>query len=96
LNKDNDSLTLACRVSEPTSGRILDVYTTEPAIQFYSGNFLDGKIIGKGGKPYNYRSALVLEPQHYPDSPNHPKFPNTILRPGQTYKSQTVYKFSCK
>ncbi|MEN6385841.1 MAG: aldose epimerase family protein [Phycisphaerales bacterium] len=96
LNKKDNSLTLACKVSEPTSGRVFEVYTTEPAMQFYSGNFLDGKIIGKSGKAYNYRCALVLEPQHFPDSPNHPNFPNTILRPGQTYKSQTVYKFSCK
>jgi aldose 1-epimerase len=96
LNKKDNSLTLACRVSEPKTGRVLEVYTTEPAMQFYSGNFLDGKIRGKSGKAYNRRCALVLEPQHFPDSPNHSNFPNTILRPGQTYKSQTVYKFSCK
>lgn len=96
LNKKDNSLTQACRVNEPVSGRILVVYTTEPAMQFYSGNFLDGSIVGKGGKAYNFRNAIVLEPQHFPDSPNHSEFPNTILKPGETYKSQTVYEFKCR
>jgi len=96
LNKTDDLLTPACRVFEPTSGRVLEVYTTEPAMQFYSGNYFDGTVTGRGGKVYNYRCAMAIEPQHFPDSPNQPKFPNTILRPGETYKSQTVYKFSCK
>jgi aldose 1-epimerase len=96
LNKTDNSLTQACRVTEPVSGRVLVVYTTEPAMQFYSGNFLDGSIVGKGGKAYNFRNAIVLEPQHFPDSPNHPEFPNTILKPGETYKSQTVYEFKCR
>jgi aldose 1-epimerase len=83
-------------VYEPTSGRMMEVFTTEPAIQFYTGNFLDGTITGKGGTLYKYRSGLCLETQHYPDSPNQPKFPNTVLKPGETYQTTTVYKFSAK
>ncbi len=83
----------AARVLEPTSGRTLDVSTTEPGIQFYSGNFLDATVSGKGGNAYPRRSALALETQHFPDSPNHPNFPSTILRPGQTYRSRTVFAF---
>jgi aldose 1-epimerase len=83
----------AARVYEPTTGRTLDVSTTEPGIQFYTGNFLDGKIVGKNGRAYPYRSTVVLETQHFPDSPNHPNFPSVILRPGQTYQSQTVFTF---
>jgi aldose 1-epimerase len=86
----------AARVAEPTTGRTLDISTTEPGIQFYSGNFLDGKIRGKGDRPYPYRSAIVLETQHFPDSPNHPNFPNTILRPGETLRSRTVFAFGAK
>lgn len=93
LNSQAGSLALAARVSEPTSGRIMELWTTEPGVQFYSGNFLDGSIIGKGGRAYQYRFALCLETQHFPDSPNHPEFPSTILRAGQTYTSTTVYKF---
>jgi aldose 1-epimerase len=89
-----DSLGLAARVYEPTSGRVLEVSTTEPGIQFYTGNFLDGTITGKQGRRYPRRSALTLETQHYPDSPNHPAFPSTLLRPGETYRSTTVYRFS--
>jgi aldose 1-epimerase len=74
----------------------MEVTTTEPAIQFYSGNFLDGTITGKSGKPYNFRNALCLETQHYPDSPNKANFPSTVLRPGKTYKTTTTYKFSVK
>lgn len=98
LNKDQntDKLTLAARVEEPESKRVMEVYTTEPAIQFYSGNFQDGSVTGKGGKQYNFRSGFCLETQHYPDSPNHDNFPNTILEPGQTLKSTTIYKFSVK
>lgn len=96
LNKKDSSLTKVITLHEPKSGRFMEVLTTEPGVQFYSGNFLDGKHKGKGGKVYNYRYALCLETQHYPDSPNHPDFPSTIVRPGEKYSSQTVYKFSVK
>ena len=72
----------------------MDISTTEPGVQFYSGNFLDGTIAGKGGRAYAYRSGLCLETQHFPDSPNHPSFPSTILRPGATYHSRTVFAFN--
>jgi aldose 1-epimerase len=93
LNKSGNALTLAARVEEPSSGRTLEVYTTEPGIQFYTGNFLDGSVKGKGGKVYGHRSAFCLETQHFPDSPNHPAFPSTVLKPGQRYQSTTVYRF---
>ncbi|MGE5681428.1 MAG: aldose epimerase family protein [Bacillota bacterium] len=96
LNRKNDKLSLAASAYEPSSGRFLQVYTTEPGIQFYCGNFLDGSLKGKSGKPYNYRNGFALETQHFPDSPNHPDFPNTILKPGQEFKSSTVYKFTAK
>lgn len=79
---------------EMNSGRVMEVLTTEPAVQFYSGNFLDGKVVGKEGVTYEYRSGLCLETQHFPDSPNQPAFPSTVLRPGETYKSTTVYRFT--
>ncbi len=88
-----DALVFAARVVEPTSGRTMEISTTEPGLQFYSGNFLDGTITGKGGAVYRFRYGLALETQHYPDSPNHPNFPSTILRPGQEYRSRTVFKF---
>jgi len=88
------SLILAARVHEPTSGRILDVLTTEPGIQFYSGNFLDGTLVGTSGKMYRQGDGFALETQHYPDSPNHANFPSTVLRPGQVYQTTTIYKFS--
>jgi aldose 1-epimerase len=94
INRKDDSLTLAARVHEPTSGRVLEVYTTEPAVQFYSGNFLDGSIIGKQGHAYKLRNGFCLETQHFPDSPNHPDFPSTIVKPGQAFHSQTIFKFS--
>ena len=93
-NADADSLVLAARVTEPTSGRVMEVFTTEPGLQFYSGNFLDGTLTGKGGVAYAHRTGFCLETQHFPDSPNQPDFPSTILRPGETYRSRTVYKFS--
>ncbi|MGH7652409.1 MAG: aldose epimerase family protein [Gemmatimonadaceae bacterium] len=96
LNRGNaaaDALVHAARVVEPSSGRTLDVYTTQPGLQFYSGNFLDGSITGKGGHVYRFRYGLALETQHYPDSPNHPNFPSTILRPGQEFRSRTVFQF---
>lgn len=96
LDSQNGSLALAATVHEPTTGRVMQVLTTEPGLQFYCGNFLDGKLIGKSGKPYQFRNGFCLETQHYPDSPNQPKFPSTILQPGQTLKSTTVYRFSVK
>jgi aldose 1-epimerase len=84
----------AARLVDPTSGRALDVRTTEPGIQFYSGNFLDGSVTGKRGQVYGHRTGLCLETQHFPDSPNHPTFPSTILRPGETYRSRTTFAFS--
>ena len=86
-------LVRAAYVEEPSSGRTLEITTTEPGIQFYSGNFLDGTITGKQGRVYAFRYGLALETQHYPDSPNHSNFPSTILRPGQEYQSRTIYKF---
>lgn len=93
LDKNGRDLALAACVREPISGRELEVWTTEPGLQFYSGNFLDGTDVGKGGKPYGFRSAFCLEAQHFPDSPNHPNFPSTTLNPGDTYSQKTVYKF---
>jgi len=89
----SDAPLLAAQVYEPQSGRTLEAWTTEPGIQFYSGNFLDG-ILGKAGKIYHRRDAFCLETQHYPDSPNHPNFPSTVLKPGEHYHSITIYKFS--
>jgi aldose 1-epimerase len=96
LNKKDAEMTVAAEVYEPTSGRLMTVSTTEPGIQFYTGNFLDGTITGKGGTAYKTRFALCLETQHYPDSPNKPSFPTTLLKPGQTYKTTTIYRFSTK
>jgi aldose 1-epimerase len=92
----SDSVKLAASVYEPTSGRYLEVYTSEPGIQFYSGNFLDGSLTGKGGVQYKHRYGLCLETEHYPDSPNKPAFPSVVLNPGETYSTQTTYKFSTK
>ncbi len=94
LNKNDNLLSLAARVIETKSGRILEVLTTEPGLQFYSGNFLDGTDVGKGGKPYYFRTAFCLEAQHFPDSPNRPDFPSVVLRPGEVYTQRTIYKFS--
>jgi aldose 1-epimerase len=93
LNREGPGLELAARVLEPSSGRTMEVATTEPGMQFYAGNFLDGTIVGKGGNKYGRRSGFCLETQHYPDSPNQPDFPSTLLRPGSTYTSRTVFKF---
>ena len=92
----SDALTLAARVYEPTSGRVMEVSTTQPGVQFYTGNFLDGTVTGKQGHVYKRRFGLCLETQHFPDSPNHPDFPTTTLKPGETFKSKTVFKFSAK
>lgn len=87
---------LAAEVSDPRSGRTMKVFTDQPGVQFYTGNFLDGTLIGKGGKPYLQHAAFCLETQHYPDSPNHANFPSTVLAPGQVFKSTTVYAFGTK
>jgi aldose 1-epimerase len=95
-HKAASSPAAAAEVYDPQSGRVMDVLTTEPGLQFYSGNFLDGTVQGKDGKVYRHRGALCLETQHFPDSPNHPDFPSTELKPGQTFHSTTIYKFSTK
>lgn len=96
LNNKNGLLNLAARVHEPTAGRVMEVLTTQPGLQFYTGNFLDGSITGKGGKVYKKRYAFCMETQHFPDSPNHPQFPTTELKPGQRYQTTTVFRFSAK
>jgi aldose 1-epimerase len=96
LKSGGGTLGLAARVEEPGSGRVLEIWTDQPAIQLYTGNFLDGTVIGKGGKAYQKHYGLCLETQHFPDSPNHPHFPSTILEPGQTYRTTTVHKFMTK
>ncbi|MGS2744360.1 aldose epimerase family protein [Halomonas sp. LS-001] len=89
-----DKLVMAARLIAPASGRVLEIRTTEPGLQFYSGNFLNGALVGKAGKAYQHRYGLALETQHFPDSPNQPAFPNTRLEPDQVYRSQTQYLFS--
>ena len=96
LNGGSRGPALAARVYEPVSGRVLEVYTTEPGVQFYTGNFLDGSIKGKSGQVYQQRYGFCLETQHFPDSPNKPQFPTTTLRPGEKYTTTTIYKFSVK
>ena len=98
LTRQGPGLADAAEVYEPTTGRTMKIATTEPAIQFYSGNFLSDKetLTGKGGRAYPKRSGFCLETQHYPDSPNHPNFPSTVLRPGETYKTQTVFTFGAR
>lgn len=96
LDRESDGLTLAARVVEPVSGRVLVVSTTEPGMQFYTGNFLDGSLTGKSGSTYGLRSGFCLETQHFPDSPNQPRFPSAILRPGEEYRSTTVFAFDAE
>jgi aldose 1-epimerase len=96
INREGGGLVLAARVYEPTTGRTLEVSTTQPGVQFYTGNFLDGTITGKQGHVYKKHYGFCLETQHFPDSPNHPSFPSTILRPGETFHQKTVFKFSAK
>jgi aldose 1-epimerase len=96
LNRTEPGLMHVGHVAEPDSGRIMEVYTTEPGVQFYSGNSLDGSIRGKGGHAYGARCAFCLETQHFPDSPNHPEFPSTILRPGEELSSRTVFAFGAQ
>ncbi len=93
LNRKGNDLSLAAKASDPSSGRVMEIFTTQPAIQFYGGNFLDGTIVA-GGKKYDKHFAFCLETQHYPDSPNKPDYPTTLLKPGETYKQSTVHKFS--
>ena len=94
VNGTMGTLRPAARVEEPRSGRVMEVLTTEPGVQFYTGNFLDGSIRGKGNQPYNQRSGFCLETQHFPDSPNKPAFPSVLLKPGERFRSTTVYRFS--
>ncbi len=94
INKPLGELGLMARVYEPASGRMMEVFSTDPGLQFYSGNFLDGTLTGKGGWVYQFRNAFVMEPQHYPDSPNQPGFPSVVLKPGGTYHNIIIYKFS--
>jgi aldose 1-epimerase len=91
---EDETLILAARVLEPRSGRVLRIHTTEPGIQFYSGNFLDGTLVGTSGRVYRQTDGFALETQHYPDSPNKPEFPSTVLRPGEEYETTTIYRFS--
>lgn len=92
LNRSANGLVMAARAVDPASGRALEVWTTEPGVQFYTGNFLDGSVTGKNATNYAQRTGFCLETQHYPDSPNHPDFPTTVLKPGEEYKSTTVWK----
>jgi aldose 1-epimerase len=94
INKPSGQLGLMARVTDPNSGRVLEVWSDQPGLQFYTGNFLDGTLVGKDGKVYTRRSAFTLEPQDYPDAPNQPNFPSCVLRPGQTYHNTIEYKFS--
>ncbi len=94
LNHDGHDLALAARAVDPTSGRAMEVLTTQPGVQFYTGNFLDGSLRGKEGKTYPRRSAFCLETQHFPDAPNHPNFPSTVLKPGETYQETAIFRFS--
>lgn len=96
IDRRGPGLELAATVYDPVSGRVLELFTTEPGIQFYSGNFLDGKLVGKAGKPYLYRSAIVLEPQHFPDAINQPKFESIVLKPGAMYRSSSIFRFSTR
>jgi aldose 1-epimerase len=96
LNGAAGQMRIVARVFEPKSGRTLEVSTSEPGMQFYAGNFLDGSITGKGGQAYTQRSGFCLETQHYPDTPNQPDFPATLLKPGQEYRTATVFKFGTR
>ncbi len=92
----DNSMALAARLTEPVSGRVMEIYTQEPGLQFYGGNFFDGKTTGKNGKAQIYRGAMALETQKFPDAPNQPKFPSIVLEPGETYQTSSIYKFSAK
>lgn len=94
INNYTGKVRLMARVTEPTSGRVLEVFSSEPGLQFYSGNFLDGTLTGKGGWVYQFRNGFCMEPQHFPDSPNQPNFPSVVLKPGQVYHNTIIYRFS--
>jgi aldose 1-epimerase len=96
LNNPDGRITHAATVYEPASGRVLETYTTQPGVQFYSGNFLDGTMIGKGGQPLQKQAGFCLETQHFPDSPNQPAFPSTVLKPGEIYAQTTIYRFGVR
>jgi len=96
INKKPGELALMARVTEPTTGRVLEVLSTEPGLQFYCGNFLDGTLKGKGGWVYQHRNGFCMEPQHYPDSPNQPQFPSVVLKPGHAYRNTIIYRFSVR
>ena len=95
-NAREGDLTLEASAYEPGSGRVLEILTTEPGIQLYTGNFLDGSVIGKGGHAYRKNDGFCLETQHFPDSPNHPDYPSTVLRPGHVFQRTTVHRFSVR
>jgi aldose 1-epimerase len=94
INNGTGKLTIQARVTEPVTGRTMEVWSTEPGLQFYSGNFLDGTIKGKRGRGYRFRNGFCMEPQHFPDSPNHPNFPSVVLRPDEVYHNTIIYRFS--
>jgi aldose 1-epimerase len=94
LRGDVGTLRTVARVHEPRSGRVMEVITTQPGMQFYSGNYLDGTLVGRNGRAYMKNSGLCLEAQHFPDSPNQPNFPSTVLRAGDKYHHTTIYRFS--
>ena len=94
LDRRADSLSLAARVDEPRSGRVLEIWTTEPGVQFFTGNRFDGSFPGVGGVKYERHAGFALEPQHFPDAINHPEFPSVVLRPGETFRSSTIYRFT--
>jgi aldose 1-epimerase len=96
FDKPAGQLACVARVTDKSTGRFMEVFTTQPGMQFYTGNFLDGSITGKGGKQYHHRSAFCMEPQHFPDAPNHPEFPSIELKPGEVYQNTIVYKFSAE
>ena len=96
VDRSDDSLALAAYVLEPGSGRTLEVLTTEPGLQLYTGTFLDGSLVGMSGRPYRRGDCIALETQHFPDSPNRPAFPSTVLRPGETFRSTTVFRLGCQ
>ncbi len=94
LNRSGGGPTLAARISEPQSGRVMEVHTTQPGVQLYTANHIEGQIKGKGGALYHFRGAYCFETQHFPDSPNQPSFPTTVLKPGEKFHETTIFRFS--